>query len=362
MNSKQFSWFFQMGAVSSLKPNASGFSKYFSAECSRFLSRSGPASLFLRLAGALFISLSLAACSKGLDKKPDFTSQEAYTAQINKDLTDIGEAKKEAFNWSVQGVAFDDLRSRHLASTYRQIAESELDRKSTASKAQAAELQASIQTVVDDLLKIQAEVSNERIEKDFFGTQFKFDIKVNNTSSRDVSKIAWNASLFLDGSDTPVATSAEWSLYESTGGLKAGQVASQTIQVGSFNPPREWVNLTSLNAKTRKVVLKLRNVYDFNNQSYVDSSNVKLEALRQVPVIVEKLKLALSAPDVPVAKQVTQSSTQQVNRTSCTNQCTNGSCIRTFPDGTQEKWQAPRNLDPLTQNWGWDTTTNACGQ
>jgi hypothetical protein len=68
---------------------------------------------------------------------------------------------------------------------------------------------------------------------------------------------------------------------------------------------------------------------------------------------------ALPLPQQPRPK--TTSTTRQTNRTSCTNECFNGSCVRKFPDGSTERWQAPRKLDPFTQNWGWDTSTNACG-
>lgn len=316
--------------------------------------------LIFRLAGALVVSISLAGCNKGLDLKPDLTSQEAYTAKINKDLKDIGPSKQEAYNWAVQDLSLEDIRTRYSGSNYRQIAESELDKKSATSKTQLTALQARVKSVVNDLLKIQVEASNERIEKNFFGPQFKFDIKVSNASSRDVSKIAWNASLYLDGSEKPSVTTVIWSLYESTGGLKAGQASSEIVQVGSFRPPEEWVNLTSMNAKTRKVVLELGNVYDFNNKSYVDSDNEKISVLQKTPALAEKLKLALSAPDEPLVAPA-KSTSRQVNRTTCNNQCTNGNCVRTFPDGTQEQWQAQRRFDPLTQNWGWDTTTNACG-
>ena len=44
---------------------------------------------------------------------------------------------------------------------------------------------------------------------------------------------------------------------------------------------------------------------------------------------------------------------------SCTNRCVNGSCVRTFPDGRTERWEAPRVLDPFTNNWKWDTSS--CG-
>jgi hypothetical protein len=75
------------------------------------------------------------------------------------------------------------------------------------------------------------------------------------------------------------------------------------------------------------------------------------------------IPLPRAQKEKPPQKQptTTTSTTRQTNRTSCTNDCMNGSCVRKFPDGTTERWQAPRKLDPFSQNWGWDTTTNACG-
>lgn len=43
----------------------------------------------------------------------------------------------------------------------------------------------------------------------------------------------------------------------------------------------------------------------------------------------------------------------------CTNRCVNGSCVRTFANGHTERWEAPRVLDPFTNNWKWDTSS--CG-
>jgi hypothetical protein len=52
-------------------------------------------------------------------------------------------------------------------------------------------------------------------------------------------------------------------------------------------------------------------------------------------------------------------STRAVQALSCTNRCVNGSCVRSFPDGRTEKWQAPRVFDPLNNDWKWDTSS--CG-
>lgn len=63
----------------------------------------------------------------------------------------------------------------------------------------------------------------------------------------------------------------------------------------------------------------------------------------------------------PAAAQlVANSATSSVSRSSCQNQCMNGSCLRTLPGEGIERWQAPRRFDRLASNWGWDTTINAC--
>lgn len=51
--------------------------------------------------------------------------------------------------------------------------------------------------------------------------------------------------------------------------------------------------------------------------------------------------------------------TEAVRQLTCKNSCVNGSCVRTFPDGRQERWQAPRVFDPFSNDWKWDT--NSCG-
>lgn len=51
--------------------------------------------------------------------------------------------------------------------------------------------------------------------------------------------------------------------------------------------------------------------------------------------------------------------TNAVQRVTCENKCVNGDCIRTFPDGRKERWQAPRVYDALSRDWKWDTSS--CG-
>lgn len=76
------------------------------------------------------------------------------------------------------------------------------------------------------------------------------------------------------------------------------------------------------------------------------------------PVKVAKAKALIDRASKPVTVSAT---TRSTNHVSCTNNCSNGNCVRRFPDGRTERWQAPRKFNPFNGNWEWDTTTNACG-
>jgi len=54
-----------------------------------------------------------------------------------------------------------------------------------------------------------------------------------------------------------------------------------------------------------------------------------------------------------------QVSTHATQNLTCTNNCMNGSCVRTFPNGRTEHWQAPRVFDPVINDWKWETSS--CG-
>ena len=57
--------------------------------------------------------------------------------------------------------------------------------------------------------------------------------------------------------------------------------------------------------------------------------------------------------------QVARPASRSIQRVSCTNECVNGNCVRTFSDGRREQWQAKRVYDPFTNDWKWDI--NSCG-
>ena len=89
------------------------------------------------------------------------------------------------------------------------------------------------------------------------------------------------------------------------------------------------------------------------------AKNAGLPAPKGYAELVALAKRNAAQNPAPAARTVATTRTTQ--RVSCNNQCVNGDCIRTFPDGRKERWQAPRTYNSFTRNWEWDTTTNACG-
>jgi hypothetical protein len=79
---------------------------------------------------------------------------------------------------------------------------------------------------------------------------------------------------------------------------------------------------------------------------------------RKAPAAFDKLA-SLTDTARAARAPARQVATRAVQALSCTNRCVNGSCIRSFPDGRTEKWQAPRVFDPLNNDWKWDTSS--CG-
>ncbi len=73
------------------------------------------------------------------------------------------------------------------------------------------------------------------------------------------------------------------------------------------------------------------------------------------------LKAAVARYDAQQRAERTVANSKSKNVVRCSNQCSNGNCLRTFDNGRQERWQAPRVYNSMTQNWEWDISTNACG-
>lgn len=63
----------------------------------------------------------------------------------------------------------------------------------------------------------------------------------------------------------------------------------------------------------------------------------------------EAKKVAAEEARVRAQNRVTQAN-------SCTTHCVNGDCVRQWPNGRKERFQAPRKFNPFNGQWEWDTS------
>jgi hypothetical protein len=62
---------------------------------------------------------------------------------------------------------------------------------------------------------------------------------------------------------------------------------------------------------------------------------------------------AVAHSDVAVRREATNQQLAQSN--TCSVNCVNGNCVRTWPNGRSERFQAPRKFNPFTSQWEWDS-------
>lgn len=251
----------------------------------------------------------------------------------------------------------------------------------------------------------QIKITNltHKVVNDFFtGTAYELNFQVNNGSPINLSHIKVNATLSAEGENDNLADSTVFVNFSD--GLVAGKTAKVSVNPGgTFGRDGGWSKLSVRKASNPIIKVSLWSVTDFNNgtstvidgfmssikansleiklqeseetyRQQIVNSQAMLEKLKQQKAIVEKTEKALPKVDekliislltepvqdvLPEPSGNTSSASTQRNFTSCTNQCVNGNCLRTFPDGSQERWQAPRKYDPFSGDWKWDTS--GCG-
>jgi|GEM_PF-4381227 len=246
------------------------------------------------------------------------------------------------------------------------------------------------------------DLTHKIVNNFFTGTAYELSFKVNNGSPINLSHIKVSATLTAEGSDDKLADSTVFVNFSD--GLAAGKTAKISVNPGgAFGHDGGWDKLSVRKASNPNIKVSLWSVTDFNNgtssvidgvmssmkvytletklketgesyQQQIASSQTKLESLKQQKLLVEKSEKSLAKVDdnlivallsepiqaiAPESAMSTNSTSTQRNFTSCKNQCVNGDCLRTFPDGSQERWQAPRKYDAFSGDWKWDTS--GCG-
>jgi len=173
---------------------------------------------------------------------------------------------------------------------------------------------------------------------------------------RNVSTLVWSQSTRLDSGRLMCVAQAGFT--------------ARPPQERNFRLPTIWQNFVSLqderslaDCEQQAAIGAVRNLMkepwvgkggSMTNIARTREDGIPLPDLKRVAAVENQLVAETQARQRVVASRNTQT-----NRVSCTNQCANGACLRTFSDGRQERWQAPRVYNSFKQDWEWNTSS--CG-
>lgn len=241
-----------------------------------------------RFAFVLPLVCLLAACGKGLDKKLDTTgNDDAFNTSFwaaNKDMT---QADKDAWSWAVQDLSINNIRSKYPDSTLRQVIRGEAQSVLTEAVPRIAELEASKKSY-DDTLKDLNNITTSNVilsDKDW---QKPLGFDIHNGSHLPVGKLAWNAWLYINGEDKPVASAYLDDHFRQ--GLPAGANAHHDYSYAD-TLSSAWFSPAVVNAKSREIVVEVDpdSVENFKEERYMRGAPyTELKNLRESVVDAKK--------------------------------------------------------------------------
>jgi hypothetical protein len=132
-------------------------------------------------------------------------------------------------------------------------------------------------------------------------------------------------------------------------------------EASSVKSQQTWTVINSRLEKARQITLaacKLA-VGTATCETVEFSNPPTVSAPTSFAAVYATTEIAKESRNAKISTQRQNIRTREENVVSCTNECHNGSCLRTFANGRSERWQAPRVFDPMTNDWKWEI--NSCG-
>lgn len=249
------------------------------------------------VAGALVFAIT--ACSVPADTAlVTGSTQEAYRSSLDPVYAQMTAKEQKAFDWAVSDFDVPTLHSQYpngspleiIRGEVRHVLESYPDRIKALHVQQArdAPLRA-------ELGRIVATNARFTLERNFFGLQPTIRATITNGSGKPVSRLDWKASLFLDDSKEPVATTVLGNDYRNDGGLRPKHAFTSTFKVGFVRGDERWSTLEIRNAaKTRvELVPIIGSVRDFGDRLYLTK-----DAAAQINSLQAAVKAAEGYSDI----------------------------------------------------------------
>lgn len=304
----------------------------------------------------------------GFDRKLDTTSDETYKKSLQDNGTLFFPNQVEAFNWAVEGETASELIARYPSSSAREILKGEIERKSVSlasQKKQQEQAMTDQKPLEDDLAKIKTGPIESAFSADFFGPIHTIKVTVINQSKQTITKAEWDAKLFLDSGTTPTAEMDMTTSFPE--GLKPQESKQATFRISSFGFDHEdWRSDRVRQSRNRRIELSLK-PYSIEGMQGKKLLNPDL-IVNQVNIIIQEAlieqhsKIAQAPRELCLwqcgptkAQAQAETAVERPHYSSCSNRCYNGNCVRTLPDGRQERWQAERIYNSLSSEWEWDT-------
>lgn len=89
------------------------------------------------------------------------------------------------------------------------------------------------------------------------------------------------------------------------------------------------------------------------NWARAGEADLQAPKLAQIKAAIERWQKSQPKPKPSASVHEGNNSTQT---NSCQVNCVNGDCVRRWPNGKSERFQAPRKFNPFNSQWEWDTS------
>ena len=223
------------------------------------------------------LALITASCGGPADNKlVTGTDIDSYRASLDPIFEQMSPHEREAFNWAVSDINFENLHAKYPNASPRKIIRGEVKAVLDTYPERINRLKTNSSKFVDirnELSKVSVTYADLSHSNEFvFRGKPILTMGIENESTLPISSLDWNASLFLDGSDKPVATQRVTADMREAGGMKPGDSFKVTIRIGGPLGNDSWETLEIKNSKNKKVVLTpiLPSIRDFGNRLYLD--------------------------------------------------------------------------------------------
>ncbi|HDX0899558.1 TPA: hypothetical protein RNS95_001883 [Stenotrophomonas maltophilia] len=197
----------------------------------RFITQAGTRTTLILAATAL-----IAACGGPADKKMVTNgTQEQYRHSIDAIDAKLNAHERAAFNWAVAGMNLQKLNQAYPNASVRQVVRGQIRRIKDANPKEIGMLREKVKEqlpILAELKKVRAVDPAFRLEDSFFGLKPIITARIVNGSTLPLSEASWNAALYINGDEEPVASSKVRSDFRSIEGLKPDHHVTARFTVG----------------------------------------------------------------------------------------------------------------------------------